>query len=93
MTAIKTRACKFCHLSFEQPLGRGRGLEFCSLRCRIAQRRRINSGKYRERYAALKAAGVSPSVANKASASKGTFERALAGAQHEEDKDVSAAAE
>lgn len=73
-----SRPCKRCHLPFEQPRLRGRPMEYCSWACKDMVRRLKESQVTRERYAALRSAGVPPKQAQPASTTRHRFEATMA---------------
>jgi hypothetical protein len=63
-----TRPCKRCGKPFEQAAVRGRPWAYCSVLCKEDERRHRNATCKRDRYRALRAAGVPPRAATIASA-------------------------
>lgn len=76
-----TRAsvCKRCNCAFEQPRIQGRPLEFCSYRCKLAERNESQARRQRERYQALRAAQVPAPIALKACGSPSRFNALMRG--------------
>jgi hypothetical protein len=73
----RTAPCKRCGSPFRQPLVQGRPWDYCGARCKAAARAAANRELFRERYTAMRAAGVDPKQAHEARTSVARFEELM----------------
>lgn len=76
---VVKKVCLRCNVEFEQELLRGRPRLYCTVKCRMSQDRERNAEFKRNRHRGLRAAGVPPSQAQKASCAKHLYDELMKG--------------
>lgn len=73
---IRTRqcTCRRCSAPFTQPCLGGQPLEYCGVRCRLEAKRERRTQLARDRYRALRGAGVPHRLAQPGSVTKSKYE-------------------